>query len=58
MSKYRVVQVADDRYIIQQRCFFVWLSEQRSYCTLEGAKEWIHQVNYVNKVVYETGEQE
>ena len=58
MTKYRVIQLAHEKFIIEERIFFIWWQIMVVFTTLDNAKKHIEKISYVEKVVYETGKEQ
>tara|TARA_R110000796_G_scaffold51544_1_gene121616 strand:- start:136 stop:318 length:183 start_codon:yes stop_codon:yes gene_type:complete len=58
VTKYRVIQLAHEKFIIEERIFFIWWQIMVVFTTLDNAKKHIEKISYVKKVVYETGKEQ
>jgi len=58
IRKYRVIRLAHEKFIIEERIFFIWWRIMVVFNTLYNAKKHIEKISYVEKVVYETGKEQ
>ena len=54
MTKYRVVEIRRDRFVIEKRvCSIFWRRHIKVYWKLENAKANLEKLTYTESVVYE-----